>query len=117
MQAVIPDQQMDWGVDPGQTGGAIGDFIENYFDLKDKQDGRWDKFHHCMANCEAAQRGVTGEKVAGDLSDGKERADQTIKGDTDAVCEEDQKANQHGRDYGRNNPGGSCSDGCAGFVP
>ena len=118
MQAApIPSRPMDWGIDPGQTSDAVGSFLENYFDLKNRRDGRFDKYHHCKANCEAAQAGIAGERVAGELSDLKEHLDQELEGDSDAACEKDQEANRHGRDYSRNNSGGSCSSGCAGFLP
>lgn len=104
------------GIDPGQLGGAASDFIEGYLDLKSKDDGRFDKFYHCVSNCRAAQRGVDGEQAARKLSDFKENLDQRIKNDFKKTCDEDQRANQRGRDFGRTNPGSSCTDGCADFL-
>ncbi len=84
-----------------------------------------DKYFHCKANCEAAQRGQTGEDTAEVLGDTREWLDANVKGDRPQQCQADQAANQAGRQAGAQsrNPSGtgppsqSCSAACAQYRP
>ncbi|WP_425501847.1 hypothetical protein [Pseudoxanthomonas broegbernensis] len=79
--------------------------------------GGQDKYFHCMANCQAAQRGPGGYVASQCLSDGREWFDQNIKGDSAADSAVDQAANNYGRSSGWSNPSGNCSQMCGGYRP
>jgi hypothetical protein len=97
--------------------GGIGDFYQNYMDLRRANWKGTDKYFHCKANCEAAQRGMGGQDVACLISDTKEWWDQNVKGYPASDSAEDQVANQYGRTQGTANPGGSCPQLCAPYRP
>ncbi|WP_353411421.1 RHS repeat-associated core domain-containing protein, partial [Pseudoteredinibacter isoporae] len=97
--------------------GAIQDFIDNYQDMREANTIGADKYFHCMANCEASQRGNTAEEIAEIISNTREWVDQNIKGDPESASEADQRANIYGRLQGRNNAGGSCRALCSPFRP
>ena len=101
----------------GEVGGATGDFARNYKDMRDAWWKGADKYFHCKANCEAAQRGPAGEDVACRISDTREWWDQNVKGYPASDSAADQAANQHGRFQGTMNPKGSCSAMCTPFRP
>ncbi|OGI00476.1 MAG: hypothetical protein A2Y25_12055 [Candidatus Melainabacteria bacterium GWF2_37_15] len=94
---------------------TIGIFISNYFALLEAQEqglGGTDKYYHAKANCEAAQKGILGSKIAEGLSNLKELADyydnlyvekKTLE-ETLKDSDEDQEANREGRDLGRKYP-------------
>jgi RHS repeat-associated protein len=95
---------------PGQIFGAIGDFVENYQDMRDANTIGADKYFHAKANCEAAQRGSAGASTAETISDTREWSDQHWpKNDPKSASEADQRANRAGRAAGTSNPTGSCS--------
>jgi hypothetical protein len=71
------------------------------------QEDGWDKFFHCMGNCEAAEFGSGGYKAAVILSNINEMG---IFHDYDS--ENDQIANR----IGRENPG-RCYSTCSNFIP
>jgi RHS repeat-associated protein len=110
----------------GQAAGAVGDFGGGYRDMMDATYGvggshnGWanqDKYFHCRANCEAAQRGRAGQCTATSISDAREWFDQTIKGDPASASAADQAANAYGRQQGAANPGGSCKQLCGIYRP
>ena len=114
----------NWGLgDPtsggyvGDAVGGVGDFYQNYQDMRDANTIGGDKYFHCKANCEAAQRGDGGQDAAECISDAREWADENIKGDSSKASEADQIANQWGRSQGSANPGASCSSICKVFRP
>ena len=72
-----------------------------------------DKYFHCMANCQAAQKGLGGVAAAQCISDGREWFDQRVKGDDADSSFKDQVANRFGRSAGRTSPAGDCSQLCA----
>jgi hypothetical protein len=83
-----------------------------------------DKFFHCMANCEATQRGPLGERAAELLSDIREFSDGIVnrfRGVSPAAIQQDteadQAANRHGRDGVRDNPNRPCDEICGVFRP
>lgn len=76
-----------------------------------------DKYFHCMANCEAAQKGMGGSAAAQCISNGREWFDQTIKGDSAADSAADQLANRLGRSSGQMSRTGSCSQMCGSYRP
>ncbi len=99
--------------------GAIGDFYKNYSDMRQanwKAEGT-DKYFHCKANCEAAQRGPGGSDAACTISNTREWWDQNIKRYPASDSAEDQVANQYGRNQGTINRGASCTQICEPFRP
>lgn len=100
-----------------ETVGAGRDFIQNYQDMKNANTIGADKYFHCKANCEAAQRGVAGADTACVISNSREWFDQTIKGDSAFESEADQIANHYGREQGQLNKKDSCVSLCAPFRP
>lgn len=102
----------------GDAVGGTGDFINNYVHMRKAWWKGADKYFHCKANCEAAQRGEGGIDAAQCISDAREYADQHWpKNDPPEASEADQIANHYGREQGSMNPGGSCSTACASFRP
>jgi hypothetical protein len=71
-----------------------------------------DKYYHAKANCQSAQLGILGSKIAEGLGNLKEYADYYryvyVKGksikETIEMSAEDQKANKEGRELGRKYP-------------
>jgi len=111
----------------GAVGGA-GDFAQGYMDQQyaTHLDNRsspyrgWanqDKYFHCRANCEAAQRGKGGFDAAKCLSDFHEWGDRKWDGDSPADSAADQKANMFGRNQGASNPNGNCQALCSPYRP
>ncbi|MEO7862054.1 MAG: RHS repeat-associated core domain-containing protein [Nitrospirales bacterium] len=106
----------------GEFYGGISDFGANYVDMRQ---ARWigsDKYFHCKANCQAAQRGVEGEAVACTISDIREWWDQNVKSywdprSTPQDSAADQQANLYGRLQGSINPGTPCEQSCTPFRP
>jgi RHS repeat-associated protein len=106
------------GEEIGGVLGGTGDFIDNYGDMRDANTIGGDKYFHCKANCEAAQRGQGGQGAAQCISDSREWFDQHWpKNDTPSASAADQVANQHGRTQGAANPSGTCEQICAPFRP
>ena len=107
------------------AGDAVGDFTSSFADqsMATNWYGRahngWanqDKYFHCRANCEAAQRGAGGVAAAGWLGDAREDFDQW-RGAPPADCQADQAANAFGRAQGSANPSGDCSQLCGKYRP
>jgi len=106
----------------GEFFGAIGDFGANYVDMRQAWWKGADKYFHCKANCQAAQRGVEGQAVACIISDTREWWDQNVKSyweprSTPQDSAADQQANRYGRQQGSMNPGTPCEQSCAPFRP
>ena len=97
-----------------QVVGAIDDFARNYKEMREANTIGADKYFHCKANCEAAQRGEGGEAIAILISDLREFIDRWVKGDPEEASEADQEANQHGRE---NADTGDCTVACERFKP
>lgn len=101
----------------GTLAGTLSDFIKNYNEMRDANTIGADKYFHCKANCESAQRGSSGKRYAEKISDFREWVDQNIKGDSSFSSQEDQKANTYGRQQGSNNPNSECRALCSKFRP
>lgn len=97
--------------------GATDDFLDNYDDMRDANTIGADKYFHCKANCEASQRGPTGERTAEWISNTREWVDQNIKGDPLSASQADQRANIYGRQQGSSHPQGDCKVLCSPFRP
>lgn len=97
---------------------AINIFIKNYNDMKEANTKRADKYFHSKANCEASQLGNFGEITAKGISDLREFTDSFknvyIKGMTEVESAkdstDDKKANEYGRNQGRNYPNENCGN-------
>ena len=100
-----------------QVGGAVGDFWDNYQDMRQAGWKGADKYFHCKANCEASQRGSAGEATACKISDTREWWDQNVKGYPASDSAADQAANQFGRNQGSTSVGASCAQLCAPYRP
>jgi hypothetical protein len=74
-----------------------------------------DKYFHCMANCNAANRGQMGYDAARALSEAREWFDENIKGDSREACDADREANDHGREAGKNKE--DCRSACEKYRP
>lgn len=55
--------------------GAVEDFVRNHFDMREANTIGGDKYFHCVANCQAAQRGSVGAATASFLSNLREWLD------------------------------------------
>lgn len=55
--------------------GGAEDFVNNYNEMKSANVRGADKYFHCMANCQATERGVGGEHIAIAISYGREASD------------------------------------------
>jgi hypothetical protein len=102
--------------------GAGSDFVDNYSDMRQANWIGADKYFHCKANCEAAQRGPGGEDMSCLVSDTREWWDLTIKSYPPADSAADQAANLFGRSQGSMNPVGpvpaaACSALCSAYRP
>ena len=106
-----------------EVAGAARDFYGTYTDMIDagrtmvQQFGPGgaagaDKYFHCKANCQAAQRGPGGEDFACVASNAKEWRDQNWKGYPPSDSAADQRANRYGRDQGAVNRSTPCSVIC-----
>ncbi len=88
---------------------ALGDFARNYNDMIEANTIGADKYFHAKANCQAAQRGLTGEYVSQaqsilrELEEGTRKVifegEDIVKQYKDAM--EDIKANNEGRALGK----------------
>ena len=101
-----------------QIPNAIGDFVQNYNDMKEANTIGADKYFHAKANTEASQRGFLGELTASVISNLREITDtfkntlfkgMTLK-DSIKDSKEDLRANQYGRMQGRNYPNKNSKD-------
>lgn len=101
----------------GDAIGGAGDFLDNYGDMRDANTIGGDKYFHCKANCEAAQRGEGGEDMACTISDAREWVDENIKGDPPSASAADQIANHFGRTNGSANSNIDCRQICVPFRP
>ncbi|MCW5725040.1 MAG: hypothetical protein KIS81_08775 [Maricaulaceae bacterium] len=113
-----------------QVVSAVSDFIANYNTMVEHNFIGADKYYHCAANCEAAQRGEIGESVANVISDAREVSDvmreiidQTLgRSDNDFSeyiqdAREDLEANEFGR-AAPHQPGfQSCRVSCMHYWP
>jgi len=100
---------------------GMGDFLDNYQDMQDAtdivhEDGArgWagqDKYFHCLANCQATNRGDGGWNAARLISETREITDEFLKGDPASACDADREANRNGR------KGGDCTQRCAKYRP
>ena len=97
--------------------GADADFARNYIDMRAANTIGADKYFHCKANCEAAQRGLGGAAESHALSEIREIIDEYVKGDSPQDCDADRFANDVGRRGGTANPTGSCPTICSQFRP
>lgn len=99
-----------------QRRGAREDFRRN---LNTMRSANWvdsDKYFHCVANCQATQRGSHGEREAQLLSNWREFRQNITPGEANDAAA-DQRANRDGREGARRNPCGSCNDICADHRP
>lgn len=85
----------------GEIVGAATDFLTQYTNMRYGSNvvGQ-DKYFHCMANCQATQRGPVGRATARVISDAREANDAARKGDGPEAVEADQRANRTGREGG-----------------
>lgn len=110
------------GLVPGRTGmsksrecaGRV--FTRNYWDMREANWKRSDKYFHCKANCEAARCGPDGYDEACRISDTREKLDQ-LSGDPPSASADDQRANRYGRDNSLKNPNVTCAVVCAPYRP
>jgi RHS repeat-associated protein len=93
------------------------DFYQNYKDMRDANWKNSDKYFHCKANCQAAQKGSVGSLVSEVISELREWSDEKIKGDPPEACNADRAANDYGREEGKKNPDKSCKDVCQQYRP
>ena len=87
--------------DGKQAAGAAKDMATNYVKMRTANTEGADKYYHCKANCQASARGPVGEATARSVSNSREAADRA-KGDPAAASASDQRANEIGRQAGRN---------------
>jgi RHS repeat-associated protein len=99
----------------GDFFGGVGDFLRNYQNMIDANTIGGDAYFHCMANCEAASRGLGGETAAEWISEGRELFDEYIKGDPASACNADRAANSLGRAGGVT--GQACKAACQSVRP
>jgi hypothetical protein len=105
------------GAKPKHFGGAFGDFLRNYTDMREANFKESDKYFHCKANCEASRRGLAGEATAIGISELREWLDHHIKGDSQKDCDDDRAANRHGLNSAKKNPNQSCRQACDVYRP
>ena len=125
---------LDWGVccpdtrkprtsDDEARIGASHDFARNWHDMVDAWWIGGDRYFHCKANCEAAQRGPAGYTQSIFLSGAREVSQQvqaTVTGNYGAGAADsaaDEVANSHGRESGKRAPCASCRVICEPFRP
>lgn len=97
------------------------DFWRNYYNMQRAtsivhEDGSkgWanqDQYFHCMANCQAANRGDGGYNASRVISELRELNDEYLKGNSKEDCNSDRVVNKHGRN------GGDCTKRCAKYKP
>jgi RHS repeat-associated protein len=98
------------------VGGGL-DFLKNYWDMRQANWIGADRYFHCKANCEAAQRGSGGEALACIVSDTREWWDLNVKGYPAVDSAGDQAANLFGRTVGTAGPVGTCWALCSIYRP
>ena len=113
-----PDQMRQLGEAHGKYShdyvAGLRDFVRNYVDMRDANTIGADKYFHCKANCEATKQGQGGKDAACNVSNAREKFDQSLKGDPPSASAADQAANI----FGRNNAGsGACSEVCSVYRP
>lgn len=97
--------------------GAI-DMVSNFYIMREYSNIiKQDKYFHCMANCQSTQQGTSGFIVATVVSELRELFDYYIKGDSTKDCNDDHKANLHGRESAANCPPCDCRKICEKFRP
>ena len=89
--------------------GGVSDMWNTYKEMRKANTKNSDKYFHCLANCRASNRGQVGKDAAIWISDFREWYQEPFDGAK--ACEEDQKANRHGR------KGGDCARRCEIFKP
>jgi Serum amyloid A protein len=101
---------------------GVKDFWKNYQEMKAQNVIGADRYYHCMANCEASQRGSGGQIAADIISSGREFVDRPKNitrgmtwADSTADCEGDMRANRIGQEAGTK--GVRCYDACNQFRP
>jgi hypothetical protein len=106
----------------GDFVGGVGDFAKNYVELRQANTKGADKYFHCMANCESAQRGPGGALAADLISSTREGIDyytNQLKGlseaESTADCLADMRANEAGRQAGID--GTRCYPACRPYEP
>lgn len=97
---------------------ALGDFARNYNDMVEANTINADKYFHAKANCQAAQRGLTGtyvsqaQSVLRELEEGTRKVifegKNIVEQYEDAI--QDIRANNEGRNLGKNNLDAECRD-------
>jgi hypothetical protein len=107
-------QVENWLVRSGAPGKI---FRRNYDNMIEANTIDADKYFHCMANCEASQRGAIGRATARAISDVRELTDVIRKGDSFDDVAADQRANRTGREGGANNPDQPCTNTCQTHRP
>jgi len=91
-------------------------FVDNYFDMREANTKKSDKYFHCKANCQATRCGDYGFDKACELSDLRESLDQLF-GDSLVMSGRDQVANRFGRERARQRPNANCKIICARWRP
>ena len=79
-----------------QGRGTAEDMRRNYNDMKEANTINADRYFHCKANCQAAERGPLGSAVATGISHLREFQN-LVEGDTAMDRGYDQYANRFGR--------------------
>lgn len=102
---------------PVQAVGAAGDVVGNYVDMRLANVRDADKYFHCKANFEAAQRGGSGAAVGEALSDAREWYGRNIKGDPITDSNADQIANRYGRTAAQSGAYSTAPGACARYRP
>ncbi|MBU6408680.1 MAG: hypothetical protein KGS44_16395, partial [Alphaproteobacteria bacterium] len=106
----------DESIQPQDAVGAVGDFVQNYNDMREANTIGADAYFHCRANCEASARGPAGEAVAGVISDTREMVDQAT-GDPASASAADQRANEQGRSAPTQPGFQGCEAACSSLRP
>lgn len=101
---------------------AVGDFVQNYMEMRERNTIGSDRYHHCMANCQAASRGTDGLVAAKAISYGREGVDSVknlFKGysmtESFRDIRGDMEANRMGWQSG--SQGLRCLDACLKYKP
>jgi RHS repeat-associated protein len=110
---VAPVDQTERGIGGGTIGAAIT-FGYHYAEMLWANFVGQDQYFHCLANCRAARLGDDAANGAAMLSEIREITDE-FRGDTPAACDADRRANDQGRDAGRQSQ--DCQDSCEQFRP
>jgi len=100
-----------------KAGNAFTDFARNYFDMRKANTINADKYFHCKANYEAAERGNESAKRAEQLSKARIKYKKRFKNDTSKDIFEDQGANIYGREAAKSGKFTSAREACEVFRP